>query len=81
MKASHPLTITARGVQAPRLAIEKPAVSSGFCEADEGTRTLDLLHGKDSASRTGNAETGQIGSGHATHNLGATPLGSGRSGE
>ena len=27
----------------------KPAVSSGFCEADEGTRTLDLLHGKDRA--------------------------------
>jgi hypothetical protein len=27
----------------------KPAVSSGFCEADEGTRTLDLLHGKDTA--------------------------------
>jgi hypothetical protein len=27
-------------------AIEKPAVSSGFSEADEGTRTLDLLHGK-----------------------------------
>jgi hypothetical protein len=24
----------------------KPAVSSGFLEADEGTRTLDLLHGK-----------------------------------
>ena len=27
-------------------AIEKPAVSSGFPRADEGTRTLDLLHGK-----------------------------------
>jgi hypothetical protein len=25
---------------------KKPAVSSGSCEADEGTRTLDLLHGK-----------------------------------
>ena len=25
---------------------KKPAVSSGFCEADEGARTLDLLHGK-----------------------------------
>jgi hypothetical protein len=27
-------------------AKRKPAVSSGFCEADEGARTLDLLHGK-----------------------------------
>ena len=26
--------------------IEKPAVSSGFCEADERARTVDLLHGK-----------------------------------
>jgi hypothetical protein len=25
---------------------EKPPVSEGFLEADEGTRTLDLLHGK-----------------------------------
>jgi hypothetical protein len=25
---------------------KKSAVSSGFLEADEGTRTLDLLHGK-----------------------------------
>ena len=32
----------------PRLVV-KPAVSSGFSEADEGTRTLDLLHGKDRA--------------------------------
>jgi hypothetical protein len=25
---------------------EKPAVSGGLCEADDGTRTHDLLHGK-----------------------------------
>jgi hypothetical protein len=24
----------------------KPRLSGAFCEADEGTRTLDLLHGK-----------------------------------
>ena len=24
----------------------KPAISAGFLEADEGARTLDLLHGK-----------------------------------
>ena len=26
--------------------MRKPAVSSGFCEADERARTVDLLHGK-----------------------------------
>jgi hypothetical protein len=33
------------------LDAQKPAVSSVFCEADEGTRTLDLLHGKDAARK------------------------------
>ena len=34
------------GEEEPPRTNEKPAVSSGFCKADEGTRTLDLLHGK-----------------------------------
>jgi hypothetical protein len=29
--------------------LRSAAVSSGFSEADEGTRTLDLLHGNNSA--------------------------------
>jgi hypothetical protein len=28
---------------------EEPPVSGGILQADEGTRTLDLLHGKDGA--------------------------------
>jgi hypothetical protein len=45
-KADRKLTFaTAGGIGYVRLA-KKPAVSSGFSQADEGTRTLDLLHGK-----------------------------------
>jgi hypothetical protein len=47
--ASQALTITITGDHGPAQAIEKPAVSSGFRRADEGTRTLDLLYGKDRA--------------------------------
>jgi hypothetical protein len=35
-----------RPVQAPVAAAPASPVSSGFQKADEGTRTLDLLHGK-----------------------------------
>jgi hypothetical protein len=38
--AAHP----EREVQVPNN--KKPPFSGGFLEADEGTRTLDLLHGK-----------------------------------
>jgi hypothetical protein len=38
--------MTVGGVHGSGQAMKKPAASSGFCEADEGTRTLDLLHGK-----------------------------------
>jgi hypothetical protein len=37
-------------------ANKKPRVSGGFLEADEGTRTLDLLHGKDEARADSNRE-------------------------
>ena len=30
----------------PQRVHEKPAICGGFLKADEGTRTLDLLHGK-----------------------------------
>jgi hypothetical protein len=44
------------------MANKNPPFSAGFCEADEGTRTLDLLHGKDLAQRdwSGQEPTGGL---------------------
>jgi hypothetical protein len=40
------LTRRARPYNRPSAPMKKPRLSGAFVEADEGTRTLDLLHGK-----------------------------------
>ena len=46
MKPDRNLTEASRPQQRAVFDNEKTAVSSGFCEADERARTVDLLHGK-----------------------------------
>ena len=46
MKPDQNLTEPSRAQSHEYSSMEKPAVSSGFCEADERARTVDLLHGK-----------------------------------
>ena len=51
MKPDRNLTEASRPQQRAVFDNEKTAVSSGFCEADERARTVDLLHGKRVALR------------------------------
>jgi len=41
--------VSSRAIPGRGATSTKPAVSSGFLEADERARTVDLLHGKDVA--------------------------------
>ena len=49
MIPDFPLTIRARTCNRAFSPEEKPRLSRAYLRADEGTRTLDLLHGKDLA--------------------------------
>ena len=51
MKPDRNLTEASRPQQRAVFDNRKPAVSSGFCEADERARTVDLLHGNDTCAK------------------------------